>query len=396
MRRLLLLGIFGLGLVSQSGCALYYPDDGDSSYQYCDGTGCYECNDYECWQVGGGDGWSCWSNVDCAAGCWCDTDAGTCIESGYCSSDADCFDGTVCDEARSSCTPPDAIDPTYGCTNDYECAAGCYCDLASGSCVEAGYCASDAECAAGYTCDEARSSCVPAGDPGECVVTDPCAAGCYWDESLEYCVETGYCGADSDCAYLGMVCDECRSTCVPESEVPPPPPTGCTTDADCAAGELCCDGECKAPNPVEDITCTGDGECGGGTCVDGSCHAACVSDADCGTGDVCVAGYCENNALGGGECVFNADCGADLTCINGSCHTNCVSDAECANPADFCDDGVCQPDWRPVSECSIDADCSVSAGEECVDGQCLTRCMQDSDCAACPDGPVCTGGYCGE
>jgi hypothetical protein len=55
--------------------------------------------------------------------------------------------------------------------------------------------------------------------------------------------------------------------------------------------------------------------------------------------------------------------------------------------------GICQPDWRIVSECAVDSDCTV-AGQQCVNGQCVTRCMQDSDCDLCPDGPACVMGYC--
>jgi hypothetical protein len=401
MRRYLLLGLLGVGLALQSGCALYYPDErGDGPFSYCDDTGCYECNDYECWQVspGGGGGYYCSSNWDCAGGCYCDVwNTGTCIETGFCSSDADCWDGFVCDD-RASCVPPETVPPP-GCASDDECAAGCYCDEATGVCVEAGFCDSDADCPVGMACDS-RSSCVPVG----CTSDDQCAAGCYCDDAGN-CAESGYCTQDSDCSYLGAewTCDEARGTCIPDEGAPPPPPPppppqGCTVDADCTAGQICCDGECKDARPDVIDECTGDGMCGGGDCVDGLCHQACATDADCGTGDICDAasGTCWSNAAGGGACVFNVDCGAGFTCINAFCHTNCASDADCANPADFCDMGVCQPDWRVVSECSIDADCNVAADEECVDGQCLTRCMQDLDCAACPDGPICTAGYCGE
>ena len=344
MRRYLLLGIFALGL---TGCALYYPpDDEDSPYSYCDSSGCYECDSYSCWRVSGGDGtpW-CTTNADCAAACFCEAASGTCIETSFCASDADCFDGLVCDD-RSSCVPPETVGPPAGCTVDDQCAAACYCEEENGTCVESGYCA-----------------------------------------------------ADTDCAWLGMECDETRTTCIPPDGGPIDPPVACTLDADCAAGQTCCDGECKDARVPGDVgNCTYSGECGGGICADGSCFAACATSADCGTGQICaIDGYCQNDPLPTPVCVFNADCGdaTAYTCINGYCHNNCVSDAECSNAADFCEIGVCQPDWRTVSECAINADCASS--EQCVDAQCRTDCMQDSDCDLCIDGPVCgAGGYCQE
>ena len=40
--------------------------------------------------------------------------------------------------------------------------------------------------------------------------------------------------------------------------------------------------------------------------------------------------------------------------------------------------------------------CCDGTGEVWVDGQCVTRCMQDADCNLCPDGPACVMGYCQE
>jgi hypothetical protein len=171
---------------------------------------------------------------------------------------------------------------------------------------------------------------------------------------------------------------------------------GCTRDADCADGEACCDGQCKpARSELPVGGCTYDGECGGGDCRDGLCHAACMTSGQCGTGDICEGAFCQKNDDPVVVCVFNEACGPGHVCINATCHRECDGDAGSANPADFCDDGICRPDWRRVSECTIDRDCQ-NAGEQCVDGQCRTRCMQDLDCATCVDGPTCVMGYCQE
>src|SRR5262249_56000812 len=114
-----------------------------------------------------------------------------------------------------------------------------------------------------------------------------------------------------------------------------------------------------------------------------------------GTGDTCRGGFCSKTPTPPQTCLFNHDCGAGFTCINATCHTNCSANTDCANPADFCDRGICQPDWRRKSECTIDTDCSF-AKDQCVDGTCATRCLQDADCLGCPHGPVCVMGYCAQ
>jgi hypothetical protein len=280
-----------------------------------------------------------------------------------------------------------------------------------------------------WVCNE-DDACRPAGETGiPCNSDAVCEQGCYCAQG--YCVETALCRSRSDCSYFNMDCDTARRTCVPRVQgpapdagtIPPPPdagtpvppdagtpppppdasppppdagmPPGCTTDEGCPDGHTCCDGECKPARPVEpDLGCSYDGECGGGDCAFGQCHAACTIDGDCGTGDVCVEGFCHKDETPELTCIFDSHCGIGWTCINATCHRLCDAHDDCAsNPRDFCDLGVCRPDWRRVSECSIDSDCQHE-GEQCVDGQCRTRCMQNADCDDCPDGPVCVLGYC--
>ncbi|MEO1174933.1 MAG: hypothetical protein AAFX94_23195, partial [Myxococcota bacterium] len=95
-------------------------------------------------------------------------------------------------------------------------------------------------------------------------------------------------------------------------------------------------------------------------------------DVDCGTGQVCVLNVCAEEVQPDVECFFSSDCPTDGdTCINATCHPSCGEDVDCANPRDFCDEGICRPDWRPVSECVLNTDCDE--GEECVDGACVVR-----------------------
>src|SRR5690349_6396240 len=107
MKKLLpLMGLLTALAVFSSGCTLYCgpEDEDDDYYSYCDSSGCYTCNSEtgECWSDGGGT--ACYSDYDCAAGCYCDVSSGSCVETGFCSFDSDCPDGYTCDE-RASCVP---------------------------------------------------------------------------------------------------------------------------------------------------------------------------------------------------------------------------------------------------------------------------------------------------
>ena len=223
--------------------------------------------------------------------------------------------------------------------------------------------------------------------------------GCYCQAGN--CIESGTCSSDKDCAAFNMVCDTTHHTCVPPTTTTPPPPSGsCMNDAGCPNGDSCCNGVCMviASIPPAD-SCTKDGQCGpGGECIFdarnvGECHIACQDDSGCGTGDHCWGGICQKNPNPPQNCIFNTDCPPNNTCINATCHPNCTD--TCPNPHDFCDQGICQPDWRRVSDCTIDSDCSYSL-DQCVNGTCATRCMEDSQCTGCPHGPTCIMGYCGQ
>jgi len=100
-------------------------------------------------------------------------------------------------------------------------------------------CTSDLDCLAGQVCE--GGECVADGPPGHCAPelcddNDPC--------TTEQCVDTDGDGSD-ECVNTpvecpeGMLCDPDTGECVvdfgPE----------CTLDSDCAAGEVCINGECE-------------------------------------------------------------------------------------------------------------------------------------------------------
>lgn len=70
-----------------------------------------------------GPGWQCESNSDCAAGCFCNEQA-WCEEAGFCAVDTDCVGDFVCDE-RSSCVPPEPIEPEPDCEDLSDDEAAC-------------------------------------------------------------------------------------------------------------------------------------------------------------------------------------------------------------------------------------------------------------------------------
>ncbi len=95
---------------------------------------------------------------------------------------------------------------------------------------------------------------------------------------------------------------------------------------------------------------------------------------------------------GGGQCIYNLDCGAGHTCINGFCHNDCASDAACA-ATDRCIGGICQPDTGPRPACHSSADCAGNL--MCVNAVCREACATDAQCCVNgPAGSVCRMGYC--
>lgn len=154
-----LLSAFGLALtmaMTLTGCELYFGPDDDGRPSTA---------------TPGGGGWSCESDADCAAGCYCETSglstdtggaaSGVCEEAGFCDDDSDCPDGFVCDD-RSSCVPGTT------CESSADCPAGSLCN--NGQCEASCVCESDADAqAAGYHhCDEARNTCETANPAGTC------------------------------------------------------------------------------------------------------------------------------------------------------------------------------------------------------------------------------------
>lgn len=228
-----------------AGCGLYFGNqgNGNGSWNYCGSNGYYQCDGNDnCTQVAttcpSGNGYSCNTSADCAAGCYCNN--GECTEGGFCGSNGDCGSGYHCDTARSSCEP--------GCGNNADCPAGETCD-SSGQCVKSG-CGSNGDCPAGETCSP-RGQCVA---QGQCL---PAAVTCNLKQP--HCPEhevpttvngcwTGECEAISSCPQvpdctLREYQDDCQVDTACQVVVNG---IDCTTStgAACQAGEAGC--TCKS------------------------------------------------------------------------------------------------------------------------------------------------------
>jgi hypothetical protein len=143
--------------------------------------------------------------------------------------------------------------PGYSCSTDNNCAAGCFCK--SGVCTEAGFCATDKDCGTGFHCDTQRSSCVPIPAPsGLCRASVTCGTaapacdvgqvplvkdGCYTGacSAIAACEAAPACpaiqheadclGRTTDCStvYTGIGCKKADGSACKSGD------TGCTCDS---------------------------------------------------------------------------------------------------------------------------------------------------------------------
>lgn len=268
-----------LGLVvaaSLSGCTLYFGEDHHGNDCPPGTYASYDDWGNEVCVPGGGDGYYCTTDDQCAAGCYCDDSTGTCNEAGFCSTDADCGAGMTCD-CSSSCVPAGTETRTCG-----------------GSCFETG-CPFGTVCAADGTCIVAPPTCNSDSD---------CAAGCYCTGGQ--CEESNICVSDADCP-ADQHCDGPRSTCVPGAPIPTPTCDGAVT---CTFGAPTC--------PAGQVPLIDDG------CYTG----ACTPLESCTGAPVCAVINTESQCLGRGDCgaVYS---GQNCTNPDGSACTMGASGCTC-------------------------------------------------------------------
>ena len=187
-----------------------------------------------------------------------------------------------------------------------------------------------------------------------------------------------YCGQTEEACLLNPLCAEWNV---------------CSTNADCAAGQVCEDGFCRNISSG----CTTDADCEAGyyCTADGYCvtTSGCASDADCAPGFFCdIDGFCEDIST----CGTDADCEAGYSCIDGACTIDdvCLTDVDCEDGYFCSDDEVCINEHDPKS-CDDQSECD--SPEECINYICVNPLPEPDPCADnvdCGVDEICTNGIC--
>ena len=314
--------------------------------------------------------WEC--GWDCADGCSLDSECpegyfcedGFCDATWYCDWDESCPAGYTCDD-RDTCVP---VRPVT-CDEDADCEDG-FCtaeDGEEGLCVTTGPCTIDDDCAAfgpGLACDE-RGICIPDEGPcpdGECGCTadTECDLGRLCINSR--CTDPGFvCVFDFECA-SGALCmnNECHATC---------------GEADCPVGQGCEAGICMTP-PVGFDNCVYDEDCGvvgAFACINASCHPTCQDREECAEGEACSGGVCRADVRPIRSCTEGGgDCDGGMDCVRGICRMPCAAEINCADQGDMtvCHDDFCRFEVELDYTCIRASECNEGAA--CVNGGCVS------------------------
>ncbi len=258
----------------------------------------------------------CTSNANCPGSTpICDPTSNACRG---CGASSECPTGVVCATATSD----SHLGQCVQCTTTAECSAGLTCSASTDSCVgcisnaqcgnpepvcSAGACTActtDAQCAAGAggsACETQGSltGCV------ECTTTNKTActgATALCDPGSDKCVA---CELDSQCTGSAPICDATNHSCRACSGAADCPGKVCVTAANdahvgtcvqCAEGSACMNGQTCDPTSDTCVSCASNGDCANPTpiCTASGC-AACQSDQQCG-GNSCIGGSCFGDA----------------------------------------------------------------------------------------------------
>lgn len=167
-----------------------------------------------------------------------------------------------------------------------------------------GLCKADSDCAAGQHCEAKACPGSSGGSAGAPLCQDPTKCGLPPPLPVKPCSDgsvagpTGRCiaGPGGTCTWEIAECPvpppDCAGVCVPDSVTPPPPPTGCSSNADCGASQTCvvsCEGwACTAAAgsttngcacPPNEPACKCDST--GTTCGVQTCKGVCVDVPKC-------------------------------------------------------------------------------------------------------------------
>lgn len=344
----------------------------------------------------------CFSSNECGNGQHCN------VEDGVCHTPPGCDGSGACPAVCYG----ECVSGPVACRSDDQCQTGEAC--VNGQCQPASTaCYGDDQCGVGSHCDFTRcfdasgapaDPSTPSGDamprcPGTCVADTgtTCGDGTYCAPG-NHCVDncTGVC-PPCDCAGADCACpcyQECKSSCVPDNAA------GCTTDEECGEGFYC--GGCgeMAPVPNGIAVCMRQ-------CLPKETHPTCTTDWDCADGQVCELVACTASGAEAPAC----DPSAGVPCDDRPAPPPPSCWGYCATPSNECsDDSQCSPGFTCQFDCgATDASgagdrpyycpghCAPSAGGcasdlDCVSpngqlGTCTTVCEASASDAAYPCDP---------
>jgi hypothetical protein len=342
----------------------------------CQAPGVRSCAPYRC-----SDGACiarCAGDADCVAGQVCQNgscgpkpNGQPCASAGECVSNL-CVDGLCCDSAcggacrscalpssmgKCASVPAGAVDPRHVCVDQ-----------------GAGSCGTDGKCDGASGCNKY--------EPGTQCAPETCAAGVYTPPAA--CSESGACVAPDATTCAPFACNGARCF------------VACTTDDNCAPGQVCRDNSCGLkPNGA---FCADRRECTSGNCAQGVCCATGCASACKSCALTTTMGLCTNVPDGlpdpTGTCLDQgaASCGGNGRCQAGACQV--YPQGTACKPA-TCPSGTTT--FTPAGSCDGAGTCLTSTATSCFPfrcgvAACKATCTADADCAP---PAVCGGGSCG-
>jgi hypothetical protein len=339
MKRLSLLGFFGLMASILAGCPLWSDNGGPT----CEGP--------QCQQVG------CTGPQDCGANETCGDDqqchSGDCLSWG-------CSAGYACEVSSVSQTAA-CVPTTTGTGGKGTGGSGNTGGSGTGGMSTGGTGGTGTGGMATGGTGGSGNPPVYCGKPSDCAAGQICGA--------DGTCHAGPCSASNACIY-GYTCQS-DGTCASAT------PNACDSDKDCTNGDLCIagsNGKGGVCTPAAN-QCFDQSQCGAGElCVAGKCTLGCASDTDCRDGYLCdtTHGICSTPAK---ACTITNDCGsATLVCVDGACVPRSTG-GTCANPGDVWTENGCIPNQGATFTCTNDGTQDACAqGSICLHHSCWISC----------------------
>jgi hypothetical protein len=298
---------------------------------------------------------TCASDVDCAAGGYCNGTTcaatqgpgATCARDRQCAGGA-CRDGVCCNSACNgaceACTTAKGASANGTCTTlaatTKPAACGGYaCSGASSACATT--CTSDAGCATGFWCD--GTFCQKTRTQGDgCTSTSQCGAGLTCADGV--CCNATCDGACQACAAAHKQSGDASGVCGP-AKAGSDPGDRCPSEAASSCGKTgACDASGTCALFPKGAACGGGVSCNAGTAKGQTCDGlgACLTDM---AGTACAPGTCTAASGCSFACASDGDCDATGFCDTGLCKARaptgrtCSAANQCASG--FCVDGVC-------------------------------------------------------